>query len=151
MKNRFLNKIQIDQNTGCWEWKGFRSNGYGRFGVNYKTEYAHRVSWNLYKGEIPFGLFVCHKCDNRGCVNPKHLFLGTPKDNTQDMMKKKRHVIAKVSLARNETHQSAKLKNHQVKFIRKSKLKSHDLALRFGVHLTTINRIKNLTSFKDVK
>jgi hypothetical protein len=86
---KFWNKVK--KSDGCWEWTGHTgSKGYGRFRVNNKFYGAHRFSWMLTNGEIPKGIFVCHQCDNPSCVRPSHLFLGTPKDNTQDMIRKKR-------------------------------------------------------------
>lgn len=82
---------RIEKKGDCMEWTGFRDkDGYGgcrKFG-EWK---AHRVSFVLHKGPIPQGALICHHCDNPPCVNPKHLFLGTRKDNTQDMMRKKRN------------------------------------------------------------
>jgi hypothetical protein len=78
-------------NGECLEWQsGLRSGGYGHFTYCYKSYVAHRVCWQLIYGDIPDGLFVCHKCDNRKCIRPDHLFLGTQQDNIQDASRKKR-------------------------------------------------------------
>jgi hypothetical protein len=94
VEERFWQKVDKKTDNGCWLWiGGHSSNGYGSFtGNNHKPVKAHRFSWILYYGEIPDGLLVCHHCDVKFCVNPKHLFLGIDQDNSDDMMKKGRGV-----------------------------------------------------------
>ncbi len=92
---------RVNKTPGCWEWTGIRTKegrrkrgpGYGQFMMEWrKIMLAHRYSWILHFGPIPDDMFVCHRCDNPGCVRPDHLFLGTPKENTQDMIRKGRQV-----------------------------------------------------------
>lgn len=124
---------------GCWIWTaGFYNVGYGQFKEGPKAHGAHRFSYILYCGEIPDGLFVCHKCDNRACVNPDHLFLGTHAENMADMRKKGRGANLKGSQVGN-----AKLTESIVLEILKSDLPQYVLRKKYGISSAQISRIKN--------
>lgn len=82
---RFMSKIDKGAAGGCWHWNGgCDSNGYGVFWLNGKQPKANRQAWLYLKGAIPDGLFVLHDCDNKTCVNPDHLYVGTHEDNMRD-------------------------------------------------------------------
>lgn len=96
--DRFLSKIEVDDETGCHNFAGYVGKkyggigGYGRFGFSKKQYQAHRVAWTIVNGPIPDNLLVLHRygCNNRACVNPEHLYLGTHADNMNDMIRKNR-------------------------------------------------------------
>lgn len=97
-QERLLSLCIPEPNSGCWLWLGaIATSGYGRIGVGYKnegtrgTDQAHRVAYKMFIGPIPNGADVCHQCDNRICINPDHLFVGTRQDNVDDMMRKERY------------------------------------------------------------
>lgn len=98
---RFMDKVTRNENIECWEWCAAKDkDGYGTFqfaGVDGKSKRekrrAHRVSYEIFHGEIPSGMIVCHRCDNSSCVNPSHLYLGTTSDNVADRVARKRSAI----------------------------------------------------------
>lgn len=90
IKIRILNNIKIDDN-GCWLMRPQKkNNGYAKMEIDGTNKRAHRMSYEAFIEPVPQGLLVLHHCDIRHCVNPEHLFVGTAKDNTQDMMRKGR-------------------------------------------------------------
>ena len=88
---RLLEKVIVDSVTDCWNFTGGKNNiGYGMIRDGKKMRTAHRVSYEEHNGKIPHGMCVCHTCDNTLCCNPNHLWLGTMKQNMQDMLSKGR-------------------------------------------------------------
>lgn len=132
------------QDHGCWEWQASLGNhGYGQLTFRQQKFTAHRVSWELHFGSIPDGLCVLHRCDNRKCCNPNHLFLGTRKENLQDMTDKGRRV-------RGSSHGRAKLTEEQVLFIRASPESARTLAQDFKVSTGTVYLIRNRKKWAHV-
>lgn len=126
----------VERGDGCWPWTGsLNPSGYGQLGWWGKTRLAHRVAWALTHGAIEPGLFVCHRCDNRRCCNPAHLFLGTVQDNNRDRHEKGRTLAG-------DRHQNAKITSEQVAEIKASTEPRRALAAKFGVSKCTIRKIK---------
>jgi len=137
LKERFESKYVPIPGTGCWIWTGATvPRGYGKLSVRTSFwEYAHRISWQLYRGAIQDGMYVCHKCDTPSCVNPDHLFIGSAKDNNDDMIAKNRNCIG-------DARSDAKLTKKQVEFIYASKLPGVWLSKEFGVSTGLISGIR---------
>lgn len=110
--------VEMDPNSGCWLWsRGTAGRGYGIVTVDGERRKAHRLSWELHRGEIG-DKYVCHKCDTPQCINPDHLFLGTHSDNVRDMCSKGR--MWRQNTPRNgEDGTNVKLTESQVVDIRK--------------------------------
>lgn len=129
---RFLDKVLIPASviTGCWIWTGYKTlDGYGRQKINGKMTLMHRLSFEHFVGHISKGMFVCHRCDNRKCVNPNHLFLGTNQDNIDDKVIKGRTF--------------KKLTETQVLEIFNASASQREVAKNYGISQRQVSNIKN--------
>lgn len=140
-EQRFWERVVRGPKGVCWNWLGNKDqDGYGRLWTGKRTTPAHRFSWQIRYGSIPNGFQVLHKCDNPSCVNPHHLFLGTPRENIDDMLAKGRSL-------KGEKHSLAKLTESQAIEVLRwrpgcgEKLK--DVAKRLRVSLSAIELIRS--------
>lgn len=137
---------RVQKGPDCWHWIGSLSPlGYGVLvGRERRHRSAHRLSWEIHYGPIPDGLMVCHHCDNRGCVRPDHLFLGTARDNVQDMLAKGRNGRGWHPVRRGEAHQAARLSDAEIGAIRDAiarGLPHRAIAREFGVSHTYVGKL----------
>lgn len=141
--------------SGCWEWPLSLNvvTGYGQFNYSanpHKMISAHRMSYVVFVGQIADGLFVCHSCDNRSCVNPCHLFLGSPMDNIADMVRKGRYARSK-RFQRGDDHWTRRLPSllkYKVdsdteRAIRESDGSNRAVAKSYGLSHSTVGRIRS--------
>lgn len=135
LEDRFWSNVKVTPT--CWSWLPYKDRGgYGKIKIDGKWHRAHRIAYELFCGEIPDGIFVCHHCDNPACVNPSHLFLGTPLDNIQDAWRKGRIT--------EDSRFNAKLTWPQVEEIRARRRNGERLrtiAPDYGIHPATVSRI----------
>lgn len=134
---RFWSKVDTSGDNGCWNWiAGKSSKGYGQFKVNGKMVSSIKISYSQINGVIPCNMIIRHTCDNRACVNPSHLILGTKKQNSEDMVLRGRSNTG-------EKHHNHRLKEADVLVIFNSKEKYFILANMFNVSVHTIRDIKS--------
>lgn len=134
--------------SGCWTWTSHIDGaGYGRFTLRSRPTLAHRVAWRLRSGDDPREMLVCHRCDNRACVNPAHLFLGTFADNTQDMISKGRAACGR---AVGEANPRAKLTEADVLAIRADSRKRSVIAKEYGIGETATRNVISGVSWAHV-
>ena len=148
-------RTKVNPVTGCWEWVGTKRNGYGRTTTGSRTDgtrksiSAHRLSYLLFKGDIPPGHEICHKCDNPCCINPDHLFAGTRQDNVNDREQKGRNVVP-----RGEVNGRAKLTDNDVSAARAERATNGTsfqlLANKYNVGKKTIMSAVKGTSWKHL-
>lgn len=137
---RFHSKYFKEPNSGCWLWTSdVDEKGYGRFHHNKKRTPAHRYSWVLENGPIQEGSIICHKCDTPACVNPHHLFLGTSRDNTRDMISKGRDFRPN---QKGDGHGCAKLSSKDIPSIRLDPRTHKEIAMEYRVSESAICGVK---------
>ena len=139
-------RVERIPEAGCWIWlRHILNNGYGAIWILDEKFTAHRISYQIYKGPIPAGLMVLHRCDVRCCVNPSHLWLGTAKDNTQDMLAKGR-----TRPRRGERAPQSKLNDRLVLEIRTSDKPMRQWARELGIDSGTICNARNGISWRHL-
>lgn len=147
--SRFWSWVEIRGKDECWPWQGYiHKRGYGRFQRAHGEPWqAHRAAWIATFGPIPFGKLVCHKCDNRPCCNPKHLFLGTSKENTLDMVRKGR--APKSSKPGQIPRKLTWEKVREIRKKRKDGVMIKTLAVEYKVDYTMIQNIIHQRNWKE--
>ena len=145
---RFWEKVNVSDPYGCWEWTAYRmKGGYGQFSLRGKVLLAHRVSLHLAGVlELDSNELVCHHCDNRGCVNPLHLYVGTYSENMKDMVSRKRSAVG-------ESHSQVKLTEESVLEIRRRKsdgASQVSIASAFGVSCAIVSCIVNRKNWTHI-
>jgi hypothetical protein len=156
LQERLLQRILIVGD--CWMWTGRLSKkGYGSMRVSGRRTRVHRASYELYKGPVPDGLFICHQCDNPACVNPDHLFAGTNSDNLQDAANKGRLSYQRntENFMRGTGHKQSRLTEDHVRDMRslyaEEGLSVNELGARFGISHVQAYRIVKRIHWKHLE
>ena len=151
--HRFASKSSRDEATGCLVWSGARfQNGYGAFKLGRQERRAHRVAWALAHGEIPAGMLVLHACDNRACVEPSHLFLGTHHDNMADMVAKGRAARGiSNGAARRATTRLTAADVRRIRLYLRDGLSQGEVAMMFGTSQSNVSYIHRGINWAHVK
>jgi len=145
-EERLLKLMVPEPNSGCWLWIGYTTRtGYALFSMNGKLQSVHRYSYRHFKGEIPIGMQVCHRCDVRNCVNPDHLFLGSNADNQQDSWKKGRR-----NHLRGDSYRLSKLSEDNVRDIKTKRLDAKGFGRLYGVGSSNVYKIWQGKSWNHV-
>ena len=140
--NRVLERSMPEPNSGCWLWLDCTWQGYGRMRHAGENRLAHRLSYEAVHGPIPEGEVVCHKCDNPGCVNPGHLFLGTQADNVADMLRKGRENRNPRPYHQGRKNPNSRITEDAVRGILLSLLNMRAAAEVYGVAPSWVQRIR---------
>jgi len=141
---RFERKYIPEPNSGCWLWTAsIGGGGYGMFWINEKQVGAHRAAYELFVRKPHDADVVCHTCDNKLCVNPAHLFVGTPADNSADMVAKNRQ-------SKGEGRPNSKINRETAALVLASPLSDAEWAARLGVSKGTINHIRHRRNWRHV-
>jgi len=159
-----------EPNSGCWLWLGSTQKGYGRMSWNGRLTMATHLALLTQGITVPEGLYACHHCDNRYCINPAHLFVGTPSDNTQDAIRKGRAYLTPPpmeargkatgdrhnsktkpwTVRRGENHGKARLSVSAVRLIRDDKRSAREIADQYGVTPQAITLIQKRINWRHV-
>lgn len=147
---RFLSNVDQTASSGCWEWRGIsNSNGYGRFLYKNQHRLAHRFSYELFFGSIPAGMNICHHCDNRMCVKPDHLWLGTQSENLSDAVAKGRMRRPDTRAYRNGNTTLTWEKVRAIRELHSRGVRKFQIAKLFGVSASTVGNITNHETWKE--
>lgn len=147
LRKAFDARWMPEPNSGCWLWTGsYQSSGYGIYEMPFAQQRirAHRLSWLLHCGQLPRDLYICHQCDVRGCVNPKHLWIGTTQQNTADKVLKNRQ-----ARRTRENCWNNKLDWEKVRLIRQDGRPRRIIAEQYGVSGSLITLVKKHVIWRE--